>query len=370
MAWTRLWALIVKELLVVLRDPKSRVTLIVPPLIQLLIFAYASTLEVINVDFMVLDRDRGHWGAELTQRIEGAPTFRDVQRAEHQAEIREAIDRQRVLGAIVVGPTFSRDIEAGLPTDMQVILDGRRSNAAQIVGGYVSRIVAGLAAETAAGRQSASTAVRISPRNQYNPNLEFKWVTVPNLIASIALTVGLTLTALTIAREREVGTFDQLMVSPLRTHEILIGKLVPPILVGLFQVTLFVIAAIFVFHVPLRGSLVLLYGSLVFYLAAVVGIGLLISAVSKTQQQAFLGAFLFMVPAILLSGYAAPIENMPGWLQPLTLIDPLRYFLVIVKGVFLKDMPLVEVARQTLPLALIATATLAAAAWLFRRRSE
>jgi ABC-2 type transport system permease protein len=193
---------------------------------------------------------------------------------------------------------------------------------------------------------------------------------VPNLIASIALLIGLIVTALSIARERELGTFDQLMVSPLRTHEILIGKLIPPMMIGLFHMTIYILAAIFIFGVPLRGSLVLLYGSSIFYLASVAGLGLFISALSMTQQQAILGAFLFMVPAMLLSGFARPIENMPAWLQPITVINPLRYFLVIVKGILLKDIPPSEVWRQTWPLCAIAIGTLSSASWLFRRRLE
>ena len=208
------------------------------------------------------------------------------------------------------------------------------------------------------------------PRNWFNPNLIFQWFMVPNLIASIALLIGLVVTALSIARERELGTFDQLMVSPLRTHEILLGKLIPPMMIGVFHITLYVVAAVFIFGVPLRGSLLLLYGSALVYLAAVTGVGLFISAMSMTQQQAILGGFLFMVPAILLSGFATPIENMPDWLQPVTLLNPLRYFLVIVKGVLLKDIPAGEVLHNTVPLGLIAVVTLGAAAWLFRRRLE
>ncbi len=160
------------------------------------------------------------------------------------------------------------------------------------------------------------------------------------------------------------------MVSPLRTHEILLGKLIPPMMIGVFHITLYVAAAVFIFGVPLRGSLLLLYGSALVYLAAVTGVGLFISAMSMTQQQAILGGFLFMVPAILLSGFATPIENMPDWLQPVTLLNPLRYFLVIVKGVLLKDIPAGEVLHNTIPLGLIAVVTLGAAAWLFRRRLE
>ncbi|TWG91383.1 ABC-2 type transport system permease protein [Mesorhizobium sp. J18] len=368
--WTRLKALIIKELLAVLRDPKGRMILIGPPILQLLVFSYAATLEVRNIDVLVLNRDSGSWGQELVHRIEGAPTFRDIVHTDRLEGIREAIDRQRVIAAVHIGPTFSRVIEAGGPADLQIILDGRRSNASQIVAGYLNQIVTDLSAETPAGRRMAASAIEIVPRNWFNPNLIFQWFMVPNLVASIALLIGLIVTALSIARERELGTFDQLMVSPLRTHEILIGKLTPPIMIGFFHLTIYILAAVFVFGVPLRGSLLLLYGSGIFYLAAVVGIGLFISAMSMTQQQAILGAFLFMVPAMLLSGFATPIENMPAWLQPVTIINPLRYFLVIVRGVFLRDLPLGEVIGNTIPLFLIAVVTLGAAAWLFRRRLE
>lgn len=374
MWWTRLKSLIVKELLAVLRDPKSRLILIVPPIMQLLVFSYAATLEVYNVDIMVLNRDNGYWGRELINRIDGAPTFRSIVLTQDQLRVRTALDRQEVVAAMVIGPSYSRDVEARRAADLQIILDGRKSNASQIVAGYLNQIASGLATEmpssSSALRGPGSGPVTVVPRNWFNPNLDFQWFMVPNLIASIAMLIGLIVTALSIARERELGTFDQLMVSPLRTHEILIGKLIPPMMIGLFHITIYIIAAVFLFDIPFRGSLIYLYGSGVVYLSAIVGIGLFISALSMTQQQAILGAFLFIVPATLLSGFATPIDNMPEWLQPVTLINPLRYFLVVVKGVFLKGIGLVEVIRQTLPLVLIAASTLTAAAWLFRRRLE
>ncbi|MDB4976612.1 MAG: hypothetical protein JWN48_4953 [Myxococcaceae bacterium] len=365
----RIIALIVKELLAILRDPKGRLVLIVPPIVQLLVFANAATLEVRNVDVAVLDQDRSHYSHELIARIEGSPTFHRVLHVASESELEQAIDRRRVLAAVHFGPSFSRDLYARRPTKLQVILDGRRSNTAQIVAGYLTQIVEQLAAESSLSVRRQPAPVIVA-RNWFNPSLDFKWHTVPGLVAVISLLIGLLVTALSIARERELGTFDQLMVSPLRTHEILLGKTVPPLLVGLFHTTVFILAAVFIFEVPLRGSLLLLYGSALFYLAALIGIGLFISALSSTQQQAILGAFLFAAPAILLSGFATPLENMPGWLQPLTLVNPLRWFLVIVKGVFLKALPFSEVARNTLPLALIALVTLSSAAWLFRHRME
>jgi len=368
MGWTRLRALILKELLAVLRDPRGRMILIVPPLVQLVVFSLAATLEVTNVDLGLLNRDGGRWSAELTQRLAATPIVRSLRPLHDPDAVREAIDRQAVLAVLEIGPTFSRDIEAGRPAELQVILDGRRSNASQIVAGYLDQIVRDLAAETPAGRRAATVTPRPEVRTWFNPNLTYPWFMVPSLAGVIAMLMGLTVTALSIARERELGTFDQLLVSPLRTHEILLGKVIPPLLIGLTHMTLFILAAVLVFGVPLRGSLLLLYGCGLVFLASVIGIGLLISALSATQQQAILGTFLFMVPAMLLSGFATPIDNMPDWLQPLTLVDPLRYFLVVVKGIFLKDLPAAAVLANTLPLAAIAVVSLGAAAWLFRRR--
>jgi ABC-2 type transport system permease protein len=368
--WNRIITLIIKELRVVLRDPRSRVVLIVPPLVQLVVFSFAATLEVKHVDAVVLDRDAGTSGRALVQAIQGSPTFGRITAVQSRDELRDAIDRQRALAAIEIGPTFSRDLAAGRAADVQVHLDGRRSNAAQIVDGYLTQIVNDYLATASARRPGAAPPARVVARNWFNPTLEYQWFTVPGLVGVIALLIGLVVTALSVARERELGTFDQLMVAPLRPHEILIGKMTPPILIGLVHVTLYVLAAVLVFHVPLRGSLLALYLGAVCFLAAVVGIGLFISALSTTQQQAILGAFLFMAPAVLLSGFATPIANMPGWLRSATVVNPLRHFLVIVRGVFLRGMGWSDVARNAVPLAVIAAVTLTAAAVLFRKRME
>lgn len=368
--WTRLVALIKKELLVVLRDPKGRVVIVVPPLVQLIVFSFAATLDVKNVDVAILDRDAGRAGHELVQRIDGAPAFRRLVHVDDPAALRRAIDEQQVIAAVHIGAAFSRDVAEGKTPEVQVILDGRRSNAAQIVNAYLAEIIDRFVADSARGAAARVRRVEVVPRNWFNPGLEFTWFTVPGLIAIIALLVGLVVTGLSVARERELGTFDQLMVSPLRTHEVLIGKMLPPLLIGVVHITLYVLAATLIFHVPLRGSLLLLYGSGIVYLAAIVGVGLFISSMCATQQQAILGSFLFITPAVMLSGFATPVENMPGWLQTLTLANPLRYFLVITRGVFLKGLPFEEVLRNALPLAAIAVVTLSAAAWLFRRRIE
>ena len=366
--WQRLLALIKKELLVILRDPKSRVVLIGPPLMQLILFSYAATLDVTNVDIAVLNRDAGRWSTEFISRVKGATVFHNVVPLQDVAAIREAIDTNKVIAAIHFGPDFSRNIEAGLPADVQIILDGRRSNAAQIVNGYLDQIAMGLNADAMGRLGGPVPKDLVVERFWFNPSLEFIWFTVPNLVGSIALLIALMVTGQSVARERELGTHEQLMVSPLRVHEILIGKTVPPLIVGIFHSTVFMLAAVYLFGVPLRGSLLLLYLSLLIYLIAIIGVGLFISSLAQTQQQAFLGVFLFAAPAILLSGFATPIENMPDWLQTFTVINPLRHFLVIIKGVFLTAMPAGELLSHAIPLFVIAVVTLAGASSFFRRR--
>ena len=364
----RLKALIVKELLNILRDPKSRTVLIVPPIIQIFVFSFAMTMEAKNVHLGVLNLDNGQAGLELVQRFDEAQTFTRIVPLTGQAQIKPLLDRQEVLAVLVVPVDFSRRLADGRPTAVQLLLDGRKTNTAQIVRGYAQRILESYLTERGAGK--APQPVILQTRNWFNPNLEFLWYTVPSLICILSTVISLTLTALSVAREREMGTFEQLLVSPLQPTEILVGKALPAHFLALCSASLLLAIAIFVFRIPFQGSLLLLYGALVVFLFAIVGIGLFISSLCMTQQQAILGAFVFMPPAIILSGFATPIENMPPWLQEFTLINPLRWFLIIVRGVFLKDMPPADVLSNILPMVIIAMVTLTAAAWLFKRRME
>lgn len=364
----RIGAMIVKEMWAVLRDPKSRIVLVVPPLLQLFIFTFATTLDVRNVDVGVLDRSGGAHATEFVSRIAGSPNFREVRRLASTEQLAQAIDGQEVIAAIVIDGDFDRRVEQGQPATIGVVLDGRRSNAAQIVSGYISQIAGGFGADLLPRTAAAPGGSIVT--NWYNPSLDFMWFTLPSLVAIIVSVAGLSITSQTVARERELGTFDQLMVSPLRVHEILIGKMVPPVIIGALNATIYLVAARLVFGVPFTGSVLLFYLSLLLYLLALVGVGMLVSAASKTQQQAFLGSFVATTPLILLSGYASPIENMPDWMQLITYANPARYFLAIVQGLFLKAMPAAAVFHQLWPLAIIAVATLGASAWLFRARME
>lgn len=361
----RLRAMIVKEIWSLLRDPKARIVLVLPPLIQLFIFTFATTLDVRNVDIAVLDRSGGVHSAELVQRIAGSPNFRKVVYLASSDDLERAIDNQQVIAALVIDAGFDRALARNQPARVGLVLDGRRSNAAQIVASYVSQIAAGMDTEAVPAIQGG-----VQVTNWFNPALDFIWFTLPALIVIIVSIAGLAITSQTVSREREMGTFDQLLVSPLRLHEILIGKIVPPFLVGTFNGTLYLVVAQLFFGIPYTGSLLLFFPALFIYLLALIGLGLFVSSLSMTQQQSFLGSFVVTVPLMILSGYASPIENMPDWLQVVTHIDPARYFLIIVQGLFLKDMPAIDVFHQLWPLVLIALVTLSASAWLFRSRME
>jgi ABC-2 type transport system permease protein len=362
--------LIIKELLTAWRDPRGRFILIGPPLIELVLFTYAATEDVTNVRMAVVNEDYGTAARDLVARFEGSPNFAEVRRLRGEADIAPAINSRSVLMVLHIGPDFSRRLAAGQTGQVQLILDGRRSNAAQLVAGYAEAILDAYDRELSALRREAIPPSAAVTRVWFNPNRETTWNSVPSLVVILTTAMGLVVTALSVARERELGTFEQLLVSPLQPLEIIIGKTVPALLIGLGEATMIIVAGVLLFHVPLHGSLLLLYASMVVYLAAVIGVGLFISSLARTQQQAILGAFVFMVPAVTLSGFASPIENMPDWLQWATLANPIRHFLVIVKGLFLKDMPTAEVVRNLWPLAVIAGVTLTASTWLFRRRME
>ena len=365
--WFRISTLIRKELQALLRDRQGRLLLIVPVLLQLALFPFAATLEVKNNTLGVLDEDGGPEAFELVARFSQAQAFSRVLRFRDEAELRQAIETQQALVVVRFPPGFSREVAAGRATDLQAILDGRRSNSGQVATGYLQRMLLGYVAErNAAAGQPANSEITV--RHWYNPNLDFLRHIVPSLVAIITTISTLVVTALSIAREREQGTFDQLLVSPLTPGMIMVGKAVPALLVASVQATIIVAGGVFAYGIPFQGALWLLYAGMVFYILAVVGIGFLVSSVCATQQQAFLGVFSFMMPAVLLSGFPSPVENMPLWLQAIDWFNPLRHFIVVVKAVFIKGLGPALVIRSVWPLLVIGLITLAAANWMFRRR--
>ncbi|MEZ5563149.1 MAG: ABC transporter permease [Gammaproteobacteria bacterium] len=363
----RLRAQVVKEFLSILRDPRSRLVVFAPPLLQLVIFTFATTLEVRNAHIAVLDRDAGRWSHELVARAGAADFVSEVHAVHSRDELRELIDGRKVIAGLDMGPDFSRNIASGGAGTVQVIADGRRSNASQITVGYLNTIAAGVGADARGDLRSASPVV---VRNWFNPNLIYRWFVVPALSGILVFFSALMITALSIARERELGTFDQLLVSPTTTPEIIVAKTMPAMAIGVSLGLMMIAAARLVFGIPFEGSFWLLLPSLLLFILSVVGIGLMVSSVSSTQQQAILGSFAIGVPAVLMSGFGTPVENMPMVLQWMAQAIPLTHFLIIVEGTFLKAMPASDVVANTWPLALIALVTLAAATVFVRSRLQ
>lgn len=366
----RIKALIIKELLTVWRDRKSRFFLIFPPLFQLFVFAFAATLDVKNVPIAFLNRDNGKASFELIQRFRGALVFKKNFFVNNLEQIANVIDTQKAVMVIQFDEQFSRNLLAGKPAPIALTLDGRKSNTAQVVLGYAQQIIQLFNVEFAKENGLPPPSSMLVPRDWFNPNLLYYWFNVPNLFGVLTMLVTIIITSLSVARERELGTFDQMLVSPLRPLEILLGKTLPALLISLVEATVILAIAIFFFQIPFTGSATLLYLSLIVFISSIVGIGLFISSLASTQQQAVLGSFVFLSPALLLSGYATPIENMPRWLQIIDLVNPLRYFLVVVKGIFLKDMPAHLVWENTWPMAVIGLFTYCGAGLFFSRRLE
>ena len=362
--WRRTAALVIKEFLALLKDRRSRRLIIIPPLVQLFVFSYAATFEVRHAATAVLNEDGGAASRDLIARFESSPGFAMQAPLQAEAEIDEAISSKRAAVVLHFPKDFTSRVLRGREAPFQVILDGRDSNSAAVLLGYVREIVKTYNSGLATIPRYAGFDVRV----WYNPNLESRWFIVPAIAGLLTLVVTLMVTALSVAREREAGTFDQLLVTPLRPFEILIGKSLPAFVIGFFEVTVVLLVAVFWFGVPFTGSIAGLYLGIFLFLLSTIGIGLMISAVSGTQQQALLGAFLFVAPAVILSGFATPIANMPAWIQSLTRFNPLRYILVILRAQFLEGASFAVLWPQYWPMALIGVACMAAAAWLFRHR--
>lgn len=363
----RMLSLIAKELQSLLRDPQTRAILVLPVLMQVILFPFAATLEVTNASIAIYSEDNGKASVELTQRIAKAKAFSNVILLHSSQEIEPTINQQKALLLVRFPADFSRLIENGQTTPLQIILDGRRSNSAQIAANYIQQIVKQYQSELSAAVPKQNNS-QLVVRNWYNPNLDYKWFVVPSLIAMIVTIGVLIVTSLSVAREREQGTLEQLLVSPLTTWQIFIGKAVPAMIVAIFQASIVLIIGIFFYQIPFAGSLMLFYSTMLIYTLSLVGFGLLISSLCATQQQAFIGVFVFMMPAILLSGYVSPVENMPVWLQNLTWINPIRHFTDITKQIYLKDADFSIIWGSLWPLLVITVTTGSIAYWMFRRK--
>ncbi|MEX8194254.1 ABC transporter permease [Comamonas guangdongensis] len=360
----QLGALILKELLALIKEPSSRIILFAPALMQALLFGYGATYDLKHVPYAVHDQSRSAASTELLARLDGSGVFERAATLTSSRQIAAQINAGKVLMVISIPADFQDQLAAGRRAPLQVILDGRNSSTASAASAYVGAIVASYNASLAGGGQG----VAIERRAWYNPNLESRWLLMPGLIAALSMVQTLLISALSVAREREQGTFDQLLVTPLTPMLILIGKALPAILVGLLQSSIIFLIIRFWFQIPMNGSVGLLYLGLLSFNIAVVGVGLSISALSTSMQQAMLYTFLVIMPLMLLSGLLTPVRNMPEPLQIATYANPLRFGMSIVRSVYLEGAGLQEVGLEFIPLLALAVVTLPLAAWLFRNR--
>eukprot|EP01037_Dinobryon_pediforme_P012643 gene12643-12736_t len=356
------------------RDVWARFRLIVPPLIQVIVFGYAATFEVFNVSTAVLDLDQTQESRELISRFTYSGRFKIINHAQSQAEVENAIERSDAAVAVVIHAGYSALLRKGETAPLQIIVDGTNSNTALIALGYINEIVASFAQDYARdmarrlrGAQPPPPSVTLEPRPWYNSGLNSRWFFVPGVIATLTLTLVVNLTSFAIVREREVGTLEQIMVTPIRPLEFILGKTIPFFCIGLGLMLLIAGTGTFWFGIPFVGNpLVLLLGTSL-YLMSVLGIGLLISTLCSTQQQAFATNFFVINPLFTLSGFSFPIASMPVFMQYLTFLNPVRYYLVIIRGTFLKGVGLDVLWPQFAALALLGTALLTISILRFRK---
>jgi len=371
----RIRRVFVKELIQALRDKRMRMTLIIPPIIQLIIFGYAANLDVKHIRTAVRDLDQSVDSRDVISRFRQSKYFDILFYPQRQQDTERLILNGDVVLSLEIPPNFSRKLKKGDTATVQILVDGTESNAAMIALGYVSKILGDYSTSIMIHRLNREgrigfeeAGVELEHRIWFNPNLESRLFYVPGVIASIAFLIPVILTAMAIVREKEIGTLEQIMVTPIRSWELMVGKTLPFALIGLLDVVMIALIGVFWFEIPLRGSpLVLLCGAVLFLVSSV-AIGLFISTISSTQQQAEISTFFFTMPAFVLSGFAFPIDNMPGWIQPLTYAIPLRYFLVIIRGVFLKGVGLDILWPQMAALAGLGGAMILLSSLRFRKR--
>jgi len=373
--FSRIRYLIVKEWVQALRDKRMRATLILPPILQLIVFGYAANLDVKHIPTAVRDLDQSVESREIIGRFGSSNYFEIVSFPETPSEVKNLIDRGKVAVSIEIPSDFSRTLKKGNTATLQIILDGTDSNTTMIALGYTGQILSQYASTLLQERLNRAGKIRfeeagveVEHRAWFNPNLESRLFYIPAVIALIAFLIPVILTAQAVVREREIGTLEQIMVTPIRSWELVVGKTLPFALLGLLDMIGIALVGVFWFDVPLRGNPVVLFSGAILFLMSSVAIGLFISTLSSTQQQAQIATFFFTMPAVNLSGFAFPIESMPQWVQYLTYANPLRYFLVIIRGVFLKGIGLDVLWPQMLALAVLGGMMMLSSSLRFRKR--
>src|ERR1700728_1913659 len=332
----RIVALVRKELLAMLKDPRGRAVLFVPPVLQCIIFGYVVNYDLTRVAYIAFDRDRSAASSELLASLDGSGVFQRVANLERAADLKTMIDERRALIAVQIDQDFERRLLSGQSAAIQVIADGRNSNTAGTALTYVRTVVDSFNAKWWAAHGGGGPPVRVTARTWYNENLVDRWSIIPGLIGTLTLPEMLLMTAMGVAREKEEGTFDQLLVTPFRPAELMIGKALPSLLIGMVQATNVLLVAQLWFRIPFSGSFITLYSGLIVFLMAAVGMGLLVSSIARTMQQAMLYSFVVTLPFTLLAGLSTPISSMPQVLQYATLANPLRYAIDMAQRVYLE----------------------------------
>lgn len=371
----RLKQMLIKEFIQVLRDKRARLMLFGPPIIQMIVFGYAATFEIRNVATVVLDLDHSQESRELVSRFTSSPYFHVERELSDYRQIGDAIERGSATVAVQINPGFSEQLRKGQSAPLQVIVDATNSNTALIASGYINQIALKFSKDyqqDRIGRISPQMveripSVQLEQRPWYNPDLRSRWFFVPGIVGSLTLVLVVILTAFAVVREREIGTLEQIMVTPIRPAEFIIGKTLPFFLIGLFEISLIAAVGTLKFQVPFRGHILVLLTGAVLFLLCMLGVGLLISTVSATQQQALVTSFFFIMPAVTFSGFGFPISTMPQWLQYLTYASPLRYFLVVLRGTYLKGVGMEVLWPQMLTMLLFGAGLLTIAVFRFHK---
>lgn len=347
----RILSLIKKEFLSIFKDPKSRALIITPPILQLLVFAHAITMEVKNIDISILDYSKTYESRELISYFQASSWFRKIHQVKTKEELKNDIDLTKSQLGIIIQNDFTKNIKKEAPAQVLIIADGRQTNSASLASGYASNIISNYSFELQTNKNSPNINVKI--RNWFNPNIEYKWFLTVSLIVMLSMVLCLLLSSLSIARERELGSFNQLLVSPLSNDEILFSKAIPPLIVAFISSVVITLIIAFCFKVPFSGSILIYCVMTMISLISIVSIGLFISSFSYTQQQAVLGVFAFQTPAVLLSGFVSPIEDMPLFFQYISAFNPVRYYMLLNKGIYFKGMDYKVVFLNLIPLIIV-----------------
>jgi ABC-2 type transport system permease protein len=335
-SFERIKQMVIKEFIQVLRDKRMKAIIFVIPVVQTLVFGFAVTTDVNNIPTAVMDLDNSFASRELVSRFASSGYFTIIASPKDPAAIQELLDRATVSVAIQINRGFSADLKRKIPASVQVLADGTDSNTTTVAVGYANSIINKFSQDIEGSDARSSARIDVRQRAWYNPELKSKNYNVPGVIAMVIMLTSLLLTSMAVVREREIGTMEQLMVTPLRPVELILGKTIPFALIAFLDMIFITALGVVIFNIPINGPLWLLPLSTAIYLLSVLGIGLFVSTVAKTLQQALMATFLFFMPAVLLSGFMFPIENMPIVFQYLTYANPLRYFLIIIRGIFLK----------------------------------